>query len=79
MYTGKIIKIGGVELTEQEAQQLFNDRRFIVTYGKIYDITYRNGSFHGKEIYKSKGMTRRGRYFALTADQINNLVGFKLA
>ena len=79
MYTGKIVKIGSVELTEQEAEQLFNERRYIVTYSKIYQLVYRAGAIHGKQIYSSAGMTRRGRFFALTGEQINHLVGFKIA
>lgn len=78
MYT-EIIKIGNVELTREEAERLFNDRRFIVTYSKIYCLVYKAGHIRGKEVYTSKGMTRKGRFYALTGEQINDLVGFKLA
>lgn len=81
MYTGKIIKIGSVELTEDEAQRYYEEGRYIVTYSKIYKLvkTDRNPEIHGKVIYTSKGMTLRGRYFAMTADTVNNLVGSKIA
>lgn len=81
MYTGKIIRIGNVELTPEEAQGYYDEGRYIVTYSKIYKLvkTDRHPEIHGKVIYTSKGMTLRGRYFAMTADTVNHLVGSKIA
>lgn len=81
MYTGKIIRIGTVELTEQEAQQYYDDGKYIVTYSKIYKLvrTARNPEIHGHVVYTAKGMTRRGRFFAMDAATVNHLVGQNIA
>ena len=81
MYTGKIIKIGNVELTEQEAQQYYTDGKYIVAYSHIYKLvrTTRNPEIHGKSIYTAKGMTRRGRFYVMDATTVNHLVGQNIA
>ena len=70
----KIIKIGPVELYESEAERLFNEGRYIVTYSKIYQLVKRAGRVCGHVIFTTKGMTRRGRYFALTERDVAALM-----
>lgn len=76
----KIIKIGSVELTESEAEKLHTDGKYIVTYSKIYQLFWSNAQkcVYGNVIYTQKGMTKRGRYFAMTGAAINDLLGFEL-
>lgn len=76
-----IIKIGNVELTEEEAYRLYTERKYIVTYSRIYQLHFSEnlkGNIYGTEIYYCKGMARRGRYFAMDANTVNNLLGFEL-
>lgn len=76
-----IIKIGTVELTPQEAEQLYNAGKYIVTYSTIYKLikTPHFPQVHGKAIHKAKGMTRRGRFYAMDAETVNNVFGINLA
>jgi hypothetical protein len=76
----KIIKIGNVELTEDTAIRLYEEHKYIVTYSKIYALHWSNAQqgVYGTEIYKSTGLTRKGRFFAMDAASINHILGFKL-
>lgn len=77
-----IIKIGNIELTEEEARNFYeNNKRYFVTYSKIYCLDFsKNAGYHGREIYKliKKGehFTKKGRFFAYDAGQVNHLLGF---
>lgn len=75
-----IVRIGGVELTPEEAERYYLDEKYIVTYGCIYQLFYSTAqrTVYGKGIYKQAGMTKRGRFFAMDAKTVNHLVGFKL-
>ena len=76
-----IIRIGTVELYESEAKRLYDERKYIVTYSRIYQLNYGGRPYphvYGHEIYASRGMTRRGRFFALPGAEVNRLVGFPL-
>lgn len=76
----KIIKIGNVELTEDEALDHYEKGKYIVTYSRIYQLHYcqASGMVYGSQVYYSPGMARRGRYYALDAKFINHMLGFKL-
>ena len=78
--TVEIVKIGGVELTEEIARRFFEEGKYIVTYSKIYQIFWSAAQkkFYGMEIYHSPRMTQRGRFFAMSAESVNNLIGFQL-
>lgn len=83
-----IVKIGNVELTETEAEEMYFNHKYIVQYRKIYQLGWcsnyinSNGTYggvYGYLIYTSeKPLTKRGRFFALTAAEVNNLLGFKI-
>lgn len=51
-----MIKIGTVELTDEEVQRYYNEGRYLVTNSRIYKIIRKNGAFRGKEVYASKGI-----------------------
>ena len=74
----QIIKIGSVELFETEARRFFEEGRYLVTYSKIYKIIRKGGRFCGKVVHTEKGMTRRGRFFAMDATTIYNIFGLHL-
>lgn len=76
----KIVRIGGVELTPEEAERYYLEGKYIVTYGCIYQLFYSAAQkrVYGQVIYRSQGMTRRGRFFAMGAETVNHLVGFDL-
>jgi len=75
-----IVNIGNVELTESKVSKLYYDHKYIVTYSKIYTIEYSNAQkrFYGRAIYSHRGMAKRGRFHALTASEVNHLLGFDL-
>lgn len=81
---GKIVRIGRVELTENDAQKLYEDKKYIVTYSAIFQLFYSaNAGVYGQKIYQiatkgTGGFTRRGRFYAMDAKSINELVGFPL-
>lgn len=68
----EIIKIGNVELTDEEVQELYAEKKYICTYSAIYQIMYSQAQrrFYGSKLF-SMGLAGRGRFYALTAKQIN--------
>lgn len=81
----EIVKIGPVELLEEEARKMYSENKYIVTYTKIYQIHFSQAQnrFYGSCIYTydrkgGPGMTRRGRFYALPASEVNRLVGCPL-
>ena len=77
----EIMKIGPVELTREEAEQIYTAGKYIVTYSKIYSVKFSpaQNRFYGSIVYAGKGgMTRRGRHYIFPAEEVNRLVGCKL-
>lgn len=76
----QIVKIGSVELTPDEAEKYYSEGKYIVTYGRIYQLFYSAAQkrVYGQVIYRHPGMTRKGRFFAMDAKTVNHLVGFNL-
>ncbi len=78
------IRIGRVELTEDDARKLHEAGKYILTYSKVYAVCYsENAGYYGHEVYRTVtkgqgGMCRRGRFHALTAAEVNNILGYKL-
>ena len=80
---GRICKIGSVELTYTEAEHLYNDNKFVITYGKILKVVpTRNGSFKGVAVYtkpkNSIGLMCRGRFATMDADGIRRALGIEI-
>lgn len=81
MSTGnEIIKIGNVELYESEVQKLYEEKKYIVTYSGVYQIFYSNAQkqFYGQKIINQKGIAARGRFYTMTAEAINHVLGEKI-
>ena len=79
-----IIKIGNIELTEEEAERLYTAGKvYLITYRKIYILEYsKNAGYHGRVLYirstNCEPFTKKGRFYAYTAAQTNHLIGFNL-
>lgn len=68
----EIFKIGPVELTEEEVQEFYAEKKYICTYSAIYQIMYSQAQkrFYGSKLF-SMGLAGRGSFYALTAKEIN--------
>lgn len=78
------LKAGRVELSREEVQEFVDAGRvYIVAYRDIYFIDWCNnmGRYYARKIYTKYGdlpLTKRGRFFAYTANWVNDLLGFDL-
>lgn len=74
----EVIKVGPVELTEQEAQRIYDSELYVCTSSAVYRVEYHeNTGFNGRKMIVFKGIARRGRFYLLTASAVNKLVGQK--
>jgi len=80
-----MVKIGSVELTEREAFRLYEEHKYIVAYKRVFELRYSaaQGRVYGSQIYEVPyrgqcGLTKRGRFFAMSAKEVNHLLGFRL-
>ena len=78
----EVLKIGPVELYKTDAEKLYNDgKRYLVTYSAIYQINFSQAQnkYYGSVLFrpasKTEHYTRRGRFFAYSASDVNNLLG----
>jgi hypothetical protein len=80
MNNENIQRIGNVELTFDEAFKLYQENKYIVTYSKIYQLFFSTAQnkVYGQVIYNQKGLARRGRFYAFSGEQVNNLVKAQL-
>lgn len=76
----KIVKIGSVELYEDDVRKLYEQRKYIVTYGGVLQICYSNEKekFYGKKVVNEKGIARRGRFYTMDAKTINHILDSKV-
>ena len=78
------LKAGRVELSREEVEELQETNRiYIVAFRDIYQINHSNaqGCAYATRIHTKIGdlpLTARGRFFAMDAKGVNNLLGFKL-
>lgn len=77
------VKIATVTLFPEEAEEAYMQGKYIVTATKIYQICYSNAQqrYYGHRIYtapKGQRMTRPGRYYVYTAEQVNRLISDEL-
>ena len=77
----KVKKIGSVELTGEDLKRLFFEKKYLVTYSRIYMLLFneKTGGFGSRVIYKQDtgngGLTRRGRWHAMSYDCVCRLLG----
>jgi hypothetical protein len=78
------LKVGRVELSREEVEELQETNRvYIVAFRDVYQINHSNaqGCAFATKIYTKYNdlpLTARGRFFAMDAKGVNNLIGFKL-
>lgn len=76
-----IIRIGSVELTPEEAAAAHERELYIVAFRRVYQVNYSaaQGRYYGQEVYYSADpLTRRGRFFRMTGEAVNRLIGHEL-
>lgn len=73
----KIIKIGNVELTESEAERIYNEGKYVCSYVGIFQIHYSNAqkTYYGSKVIDRKGYAGRGRFYIQSAEQVNYVLG----
>ena len=78
----EFIKVAGTYLHPSELEWLYNKKQYILRYKNIYQINYsRNykGNFHVQLLYKAENaLTKRGCFDYASAEEVNDLLGFKL-
>ena len=76
----EIVKIGSVELYKDEARKLYEEKKYIVTYGGVYQLFYSNVQkrVYGQKVINQRGIASRGRFYTMTAETINNVLGKKI-
>ena len=74
-----IVKVGRVEMYEKDLENLYNEKKYIVASYGIYQICYSvvQRKFYGMKISDIKGLAGRGRYYTLTAKEINHVLGYE--
>lgn len=67
--------------TSRNIEKAYNDKKYIVAWKSVYQPHYSvNGGFYASEVYRetSGNLTLAGRYFHMTGDRVNNLIGHAL-
>lgn len=77
MNTEIYCKAGSVELTEKEAFQIYDEKKYIATSTAVYQPHYSQAqkAVYFSKVLTVKGIARRGRFYTLTADEINRILG----
>lgn len=73
-------RAGQVELSEIEAFRIYNNQLYICTSTAIYQAHFRPNQpqqIAFTKICTYKGIAARGRWLALSASRINELMGFE--
>lgn len=80
----QIIKLAGIEFYKQELTEHFEAGTvYIVKYKSIYLLEPANyktePKIKARKVYEStETLTRRGRFYSMTREQVNNLLGREL-
>lgn len=77
---GKVYcKAGRVELTKEQAEKIYAEKRYICTSTAIWQphFSQAQNQIYFTKISDYKGLAGRGRFYALTAEQINHVMGFE--
>lgn len=80
------VTIGTVTLPESEVAHYYESGLYLVMYTKVYQLFYTAASrqYYGQMVFHlprekgQPGLVKRGRYKAMTAEQVNRLIGFDL-
>ena len=66
--------------TSRNIKSAYENGKYIVTWKSVYQPFYSavNGSYYAQEVYRSnENMTRAGRFFHMTGEAVNHLIGFE--
>ena len=76
----EIVKIGNVELTKEEAKDIYYEVKYICSYTGIFQINYSQVQkcFYGQKVIDYKGYASKGRFYIHSASQINKVLGRKI-
>lgn len=69
------------EKISRNIEKAYHDKKYIVTYRTVYQPHYSvNAGYYAMPVYTSQTekLTRAGRFFHFTGDQVNKLIGFNL-
>ena len=71
------------EFTEAELMEMAADNIYIVNFRRVYSVRYsKNAGPSARSIYHNPPgtipLTKKGRYYTMTFDQVNALLGFEL-
>lgn len=61
-------------------EKAYHDKKYIVSYKKVYQPFYSiNAGYYMHPVYNSQEkLTLTGRFFHMTGDQVNHLIGIDL-
>ena len=76
----RIVKVGSTELTEQEAEKIYEEKKYVVNYSGVYAIHYSMAQkqCYSRKVIDCKGMAKRGRFYIMTAETVNHIIGKKV-
>ena len=63
-----------------DIERAYIENKYIVSWKSVYQPFYSvNAGYYAHEVYHSnENMTLAGRFFHMTGDQVNHLIGFEL-
>lgn len=66
--------------TSYDIEKAYNDKKYIVTYKSVYQPFYSiNAGYYMQKVYTSNDkLTLMGRFFHMTGEAVNHLIGIKL-
>lgn len=67
--------------TSYNIEKAYNDKKYIVAFRRVYQPFYSvNAGYYMQEVYynHSGSMTRAGRFFHMTGEVVNHLIGHNL-
>ena len=65
----------------RDIEKAYHDKKYIMTYKTVYQPYYSvNAGYYATPVYTSQAgaLTRSGRFFHLTGEQVNHIIGFNL-
>lgn len=76
----RTIKVGSTELTESEIEKIHAENKYVVNYSGVYAIYYSvaQKQYYSRKVIDCKGMAKRGRFYIMTAETVNHIIGKKV-
>ena len=76
----RIIKVGSTEFTESDLEKIYTEKKYVVNYSGVYAIHYSTvqKQYYSRKVIDCKGMAKRGRFYIMTAETVNHIIGKKV-